>query len=493
MKILPKTHPAAWVTRFLLLVSLSAHAAGEVRLAFPSPGGQPGLITEYHLDGERAPDHALLQQVDPERMALELMELLALPSRSCREGALVAGAKARLESAGAALGIQVQIDDLPARHKLLSEVEKADLSCDQGKTAPESGNLVAVVPGNRDLPSWNLSFHLDTNQIKFDGMHRDGDTIRSAPGTPLGGDDKAGLAIVLEMLRVIAAAGIEHGPIYVVGMVAEEDSAVGARLIAAEAMAGDIVVSLDGGDPTEIAHAAPTAYRGFITIRTQTSHPAAIHDKKSVSACAVGARFLDRAGFRPEGYPPDHPNVILHSYFTSCGIDGGRTTLKGEPIADYQYNSISPFWTAAWQMRNLEGPVAAAEMVAGLRATLDRICAEAAQDRTPVQCEMEGTDKPGLTGYVVDKNAPALRLLATGYRNAGNNPKITARQFGGFNGNYIKERFGLEMLLLGTGGDQAHTNEETVSVQGMATVARSVLASMLESWRYRRINQSRND
>jgi di/tripeptidase len=100
---------------------------------------------------------------------------------------------------------------------------------------------------------------------------------------------------------------------------------------------------------------------------------------------------------------------------------------------------------------------------------------------------MAGTDKPGLTGYVVDENAPALRLLATGYRNAGNTPKVTARQFGGFNGNYIKERFGLEMLLVGTGGDQAHTNQETVSVQGMATVARSMLASMLESWRYYRV------
>ena len=127
--------------------------------------------------------------------------------------------------------------------------------------------------------------------------------IRPAPGTPLGGDDKAGLAIILEMLRVIAAGKVEHGAIYIVGMVAEEDSAAGARLITAEAMAGDIAISLDGGDPVEIAHAAPTSYRGFITIRTQTSHPAAIHDKKSVSACAVGARFLAQAGFRPEGYP----------------------------------------------------------------------------------------------------------------------------------------------------------------------------------------------
>ncbi|OGT81785.1 MAG: hypothetical protein A3H91_01415 [Gammaproteobacteria bacterium RIFCSPLOWO2_02_FULL_61_13] len=481
-----KKSPAVTCSCLLLLLSGGMSSAREAdRLSFPSPGN-PDETIEYRLESERVPDPALLKQVDAERMAAELMELLALPSRSCRESALVASAKSRLESAGAPLGIQVRIDDLVVRHQVLPEAEKVDLSCDQGKTLPESGNLLAVVPGNPALPSWNLSFHLDTNQIKFEGMQRDGDIIRAAPGTPLGGDDKAGLAITLELLRVIAAAKVEHGPIYIVGMVAEEDAAVGARLIEAEAMAGDIVVSLDGGDPSEIAHAAPTSYRGFITVRTQTSHPAAIHDKKSVSACAVGAQFLSQAGFRPEGYPPNHLNVVLHSYFTSCGVDGGRTTLKGEPIADYQYNSISPFWTAAWQMRSLEGPAAAADMAAGLRVVLDQVCGAAARDRTPVQCEITGTDTPGLTGYVVDGKAPSVQLLSTGYRMAGNPPRITARQFGGFNGNYIKERFGLEMLLVGTGGDQAHTNQETVSVQGMATVARSMLASMLESWRYKR-------
>ena len=470
----------------LLLGCATAPARAEDRLSFPAPG-QPGVTIEYGLNSDQVLDPSLLQQVDGERMAAELMALLALPSHSCREGAMVAGAKSRLESQGAALQIQVRVDDLLSRYEVLPEAERRNLSCNQGETPPETGNLLAVVPGDPDMPSWNLSFHLDTNQLNFEGMHRDGDMIRSAPDTPLGGDDKAGLAIILELLRVIAAAKVEHGPIYIVGMVAEEDSAVGARLIGAETMAGDIIVSLDGGDPAEIARAAPTSYRGYITIRTQTSHPAAIHDKKSVSACAVGAQFLTQAGFRPEGYPPDHPNVVLHSYFTSCGIDGGRTTPKGEPIADYQYNSISPYWTAAWQMRNLEGPAAAAEMAAGLRVTLDRVCADAARERTPVQCEITGTDKAGLTGYVVDDSGPVLGLLSTGYKVAGNTPKITARQFGGFNGNYIKERFGLEMLLVGTGGDQAHTNQETVSIQGMATVARSMLASMLESWRYHRV------
>lgn len=464
----------------------AAAATDEIpdTLVFERPGATGGPV-EYRAARQRV-DGGIIGRVDPERMAAELLDLLALPSRSCREGPYVTEARARLDAVGAPLRIRTHIDDLLARYGAATEAEQLDFACDNGKTPPETGNLIAAVPGNPALPSWHLSVHVDTNQVKFDGMHRDGDLIRPAPGTPLGADDKAGMAIILEILRVIAAAGVDHGPIHISGMVAEEDGATGARLIDAGSMAGDIIVSIDGSDPAEIAHAAPTSYSGYVTVRTQTSHPASIDEKSSVSACAVGVDFMHRAGFRPDGHPPGHADVILHSYFTSCGVDQGRVTDKGHPAADFQYNSISPYWTAAWQLRSLEGAEAAAHMVAGLKATLEQVCRDAARNRTPVQCDMQGTDKPSLTGYVMAADAPAVRLLAEGYRRAGNPPRVTLQQFGGFNGNYIKERFGLEMLLLGTGGDQAHTNQEVVSVAGMGAVARGLLAAMLESWRYER-------
>jgi acetylornithine deacetylase/succinyl-diaminopimelate desuccinylase-like protein len=456
------------------------------RLVFPAPA--PGAAAvEYRLDPARVADHTLPARVDPERLATELMALLALPSRSCRETAYVAGARARIEAVAGSLGVRIHVDDLPERFRALPAARQRDLACDEGRRPPESGNLVAAIPGNPDLPSWNLSVHMDTNQVKFDGMRRDGDRILPAPGTPLGADDKAGMVIVLELLRLIAAGGVEHGPLHIVGLVAEEDGAAGARLIDAGAMAGDILVSIDGSDPDEVAHAAPTTFSGHVTVRTQTSHPAAIDDKKSVSACAVGADFMTRAGFRPDAHPPGHPDVVLHAYFVSCGIDQGRATAKGHPAADFQYNSISPYWTAAWQMRNLEGHAGAAAMAAELRTVLAQTCADAGRDRTFVACAITGTDNPSLTGYVLSADAPAVRLLAAGYGAAGMPVRTTTRQFGGFNGNHIKERFGKEMVLVGTGGDQAHTNQETVSVSGMAAVTRGLLAAMVESWRYRRV------
>lgn len=471
----------------LVAQPLAAGPAGDA-LEFPASTIDPEQRT-YRLDAGHRVALDAVAAVEPERIAATLMELLRLPSRSCREGDIAAGAKAMLEATGGPLGIQVHIDDVPARAAALNAEARAELYCDHGATAPESGNVIATLAGDPLLPSWNLSFHLDTNQIHFDGMQRDGDIIRPAPGTPLGADDKAGLAIILEILRSIRDAQVKHGDIRIVGLVAEEDSAAGAQLVDGAAFRGDILVSIDGGDPAEIGRAAPTMLSGFMTVRTETSHPSDIHMKKTVSACATGARILHEAGFQPEGYPYGHPDVVLHSYFMSCGIDGGRLTPKGHPIADFQYNTISPFWTAAWQMRSLEGLDAALESAAGIKATMDRICAGAAQGRTPVRCKITGTKRPDLTGYVIDTDASSLHLIGIGFVLAGSGPVVvTARQFGGFNGNYIKSRFGEEMIMIGTGGDQFHTNQETVSVQGMARVARGMLASILLSYRYSKSN-----
>ncbi|MGD2136672.1 MAG: M20/M25/M40 family metallo-hydrolase [Gammaproteobacteria bacterium] len=473
---------------YLLLV-FSIPATGDMRadLVFPDSLIEPE-VRRYSYDPDTEAGVARDAAVDTGFLVSTLLELLRQPAGSCREVAVVEKTREIFESLGKPLDIRITVDDLPERFAKLSETDKTASYCNNGKTAPASGNFIAYIPGNIPAPSWNLSFHLDTNQSGFSGFRREGDILRPAAGTPLGADDKAGIAIAAELIRLIRDYRIPHGDIRIVGLVAEEDSAAGARLIDASAFEGDIVVSIDGTDPDEIGRAAPTLYSGFITVRTRTAHPAEIDKKRAVSACAVGARILHEAGFRPDAHPPGHPGVVLHSYFMSCGTDNNRLTQKGEPVADYQYNTVSPFWTSAWQMRNLEGAENARKLADSIAATMRQVCAEAASGRTPVVCEITGTDEPALTGYVVPEDAAAIRVLKAGFAQTGTRPAtVTARQFGAFNGNLVKERFGEEMIILGTGADQIHTIEETVSVSGMERVVRGVLAAMLESWRYRRI------
>ncbi len=472
--------PGVW----LGLILFSGLLQAQQTLVFPASSIEP-VEHVFILDPGREITIDPLEVVDQEHLTSTLLTLLRQPSKSCRETATTRKARDILMKVAGPLGIRISIDKLPENVAKLSAEQKNSLYCDSGKTAPQSGNLIAFIPGNISAPAWNLSFHLDTNQLKFDEFIREGDIIRPAAGTPLGADDKAGVAIVAEILRIIARYELPHGDIRVVGLVAEEDSAVGAELVDGDAFRGDILVSIDGTVADEIGRAAPTMYSGYITVRTKTSHPASVDEKLSVSACAVGTQILNEAGFRFDAHPPGHPNVVLHSYFTSCGIDKHLLTAKGEPIASYQYNTISPFWTAAWQMRNLEGNRAAQEMVDGIASTVKRICSQAGKGRSKVECTITGTDAPKLDGYVVSEDAASIRLLKQGFEATGKNPvRITAKQFGGFNGNLIKARFNAEMMIVGTGADQIHTNEETISIKGMTRVASGVLAAMLESYRY---------
>jgi len=470
-----------------LSVSFAVSSLAQDKLVFPASKIEPE-VRIYQYQPTHKLDHTVVSAVDGERLAKTLLELLEQPSKSCRESATTNKAKAIFKDIAEPLNIQIEIDQLSEKVSKMSAEEKSALYCDSGKTAPESGNLIAFIPGTIAAPSWNLSFHLDTNQLKFDGISRVGDVIQPAAGTPLGADDKAGIAIVAEILKVIRDENIPHGDIRIVGLVAEEDSAAGAQLVQADAFKGDVLVSIDGTDENEIGRAAPTMYNGYITVATRTSHPATVDQKLSVSACALGAEILRETGFRSNAHPPGHPNVVLHSYFTSCGLNKGNETIKGEPLADYQYNTISPYWTAAWQMRNLEGNTAAQKMVDRISEKITTICEAASKGRSVVECKITGTEAPKLSGYIVPEDAASIRLLKVGYEKTSEQTvKITAKQFGGFNGNLIKARFNEEMVIVGTGSDQIHTNEETISVKGMERVARGVLAAMIESYAYLRV------
>jgi hypothetical protein len=133
-------------------------------------------------------------------LASSLLTLLEAPSKSCQETAITKTAYNLLKEVAAPLAIDIKIDDLPNQITKMTVAKKTGLSCNSGLTAPELGNLVAFIPGTISAPSWNLSFHLDTNQLLFDEFTREGDIIRPATGPPLGADDKAGIAIVAEIL-----------------------------------------------------------------------------------------------------------------------------------------------------------------------------------------------------------------------------------------------------------------------------------------------------
>ena len=110
-------------------------------------------------------------------------------SESTHEGA---GAARRAEDLGAA-GCQVSVDESGAR------------------TGSETGNLYCTLPGNAPGEPILLAAHMDTvvpgagvKPVLQDGI------IRSGGDTVLGGDDKSGVAAIVEVLRTVVEEGLPH-------------------------------------------------------------------------------------------------------------------------------------------------------------------------------------------------------------------------------------------------------------------------------------------
>lgn len=136
------------------------------------------------------------------------LDLVRIDSLSRREGAIAK----RLTHELSELGASVEFDDAGTA------------------VGGEVGNLIAHLRGTTAGEPLLLCAHMDTVEPGA-GVTPivEGDVIRSDGRTVLGGDDKSGVAIVLECLRVCREERLPHPPIEVVFTICEEQGLLGAR------------------------------------------------------------------------------------------------------------------------------------------------------------------------------------------------------------------------------------------------------------------------
>ena len=146
---------------------------------------------------------------------------------------------------------------------LKSEMERIGLEVvmdDAGeKCGSNSGNLIGKLKGNTNGETILFSSHMDTvspgvgikPQIKDGVIYSDGTTV-------LGGDDKAGIAAIMEALEIVQEKSIAHGDIEVVFSIYEEGGLFGAKNLDYDNLEAKLGFVFDsGGDPGEIVIAGP--------------------------------------------------------------------------------------------------------------------------------------------------------------------------------------------------------------------------------------------
>ncbi len=146
--------------------------------------------------------------VNRNRMVDEFVELVRIDSLSLKERQMCDTLKRKLTE----LGYQPVEDD--AGQKL----------------GGQCGNIICTVKGSRDVPAVLITAHMDT---VVPGIGKtpviEGDIIKSDGTTILGGDDAAGIAVILETLKVIREQGVSHGDIQIAFTIGEEMGLMGAK------------------------------------------------------------------------------------------------------------------------------------------------------------------------------------------------------------------------------------------------------------------------
>ena len=188
----------------------------------------------------------------------------------------------------------VKIDSISGKEQEIAKEVAKRLKALGGKvTIDKVGNVIGKFPGG-DEPLM-LNAHLDTVEpgrgikpiIKGDKITSDGTTI-------LGGDCKAGLAVILEALASLKEEKTKHLPIEIVFTVQEEINLAGSKNLDYSKLSSKRGLVFDGGPEAErIDISSPTYYRVDITIKGRSAH-AGFEPEKGISVIQIAGHILSK-------------------------------------------------------------------------------------------------------------------------------------------------------------------------------------------------------
>ncbi|SDP37809.1 M20/M25/M40 family metallo-hydrolase [Desulforhopalus singaporensis] len=210
--------------------------------------------------------------IDRERLAKTFTTLCEIDSPSQKEGNISKYLKEKFT----ALGADTIYEDDSA-----------------GKTGSESGNLI-IRFNSRGGTGKGLFFccHMDTVEPGTGvEVTRDGDIFTSKGDTILGGDDKSGIAAIIEMLEVLRETGMAHPTIEVILTTCEEIGLLGAKHLDYDQIQTPYGYALDSSGINHVVVQAPAANKIDVEVKGLAAH-AGLCPENGINALALAAEAL---------------------------------------------------------------------------------------------------------------------------------------------------------------------------------------------------------
>lgn len=338
----------------------------------------------------------------------------------------------------------------------------ADVRVDDAGPAvgSDTGNVLATLgPTAQGVAPLLLSAHMDVvppgTSVK---PIREAERVRSDGTTILGGDDKTGLAIIIEVLRTLAERDVPHGAIEVAFTICEEIGLLGAKHVDAGALAAKEAIVLDSNHASQLVTRAPSSDHFTFTVHGLEAH-AGMCPENGISAVRVAAEAVAAMPIgRVDAETTSNVTIVEASQATNvvpnlCVVTGEARALRDERLDEVMREIRGAFMDAASRAKiTLNGETR--------RAWIEEQC-----DRT--YHSLNVPDEAAIVQLVL---AAARRLGA---------PLATVTIGGGSDAN-VFNRKGITSVNLGTGMRDIHTVNEWIDLPDFFRAAAIVLECVKE-------------
>jgi tripeptide aminopeptidase len=341
--------------------------------------------------------------------------------------------------------------------RVTADLRALGLEVVEDDTAPQtgagSGNLLARIPGRAER-SVLLCAHIDT--VPHDGVVEpvldDGGWV-SAGETILGADNKAAVAMLLELARRCSLEGSPVG-VELLFTASEENALAGSKAFDTAQLHSSFGYVFDHASPIgEVIMASPTYYRLEAAFHGQAAH-AGIRPEAGRNAIVAAAKAV---AAMPNG------RVDAESTANIAAIEGGAAGT----------NIVAERCTLRGEARSLDD-ARAGEVIASM---VDAIH-DAANDPT-CQCDVDVDVQRLFEGYRHTGTQPSVVAAESALRACGYEPRRVVT--GGASDANAFEVQGFPCTNLANGTERNHETTErvsTASLEGMLDVTFALLGEL---------------
>jgi tripeptide aminopeptidase len=330
----------------------------------------------------------------------------------------------------------------------------------------ETGNLIVHLPGTRPGPRRMFMTHLDTVPLCAGAKPvRKGNRIVAAGQTALGGDNRTGVACLVNLAATLFEHKLPHPPLTLLFTVREESGLWGARYVKASDLGHPKEdYNVDGRSAQEFTVGAVGADRWEVEITGRASH-AGVHPEQGISATMVAALAMQQ--IHKDGW---FGKILRNGQrgTSNVGVLGGKDGQSaGEAtnvVTDYAYIKGESRSHNSSFVKKITAAYRDAFRQAGAKVRDDR--GRAAKVRFQSRLDYYP--------FRIKDDAPVVRHAIAAAKMAGLKPSLKIGN-GGLDANWMV-RHGIPTVTFGAGQNNIHAIGEYVDLAEFENACRLAIA-----------------